>query len=153
MHLPSALTVCAAQGRVAFGTNLLEWFADEDQNKLRPEEGWPVLIYASRPELGDLRVTELGDTQVNKGLFLPARVSFAAIYATWTQANDQGKHPNPQIRPTSTETDTEFYGYWEVTNLHRLGQSVRLADLRIGKNRPAANFVPRRAYVVQGDGF
>lgn len=141
MHLPSALTVCAARGRVAFATNLETWFTDEDEDKLRPEEGWPVLIYASRPEIGD--------AGVNKGLFLGGRVPFAATYAGWTQANDKGRHPHPELRPTTTETDTATLGFWEVADLHRLDQPVRIADLRIGKKRPAVGFVPRRAYVVQ----
>jgi len=141
VHLPSALSICATHGKVAFATKLSTWFANEDEIKLRPEEGWPVLIYASRPEIGD--------PDVNKGLFDPARAGFAAIYAGWTQANDQGKHPHPEIRPTSTDTDTEVFGFWEVSNLHRLENPVRLLDLRIGKRRPAKGFVPRRAWVVQ----
>ena len=147
IHLLSAVDVCQRERRVAFATNLEGWFEQQDDDSLRPEEGWPVLIYASRPEIGD--------KAANQKIFTPSGVSFFATYAGWTQASAQGKHPNPEIRPTSTETDTETFGFWEVTNLCRLPRPIRFADLRVGarKVRPRVGFIPRRAYVVQGNGF
>lgn len=139
MHLPSALELCAREGRVAFGTNKEDWF-DLDG---KPEEGWPVLIYASCQEFGD-----------PKKFFRPACASFAATLVGWTQANNQGKHPNPEVRPPSTVDDTAWFGFWQVSDLHKPSAPIRFADLRrSGLKKFAFGFEPHGPIVVQGEGF
>ena len=139
MHLPDALEVCAREGRVAFGTNKEDWF-DLDG---KPEEGWPVLIYASRPELGDPHK-----------YFKPACASFAGIYVRWTPANSQGRHPNPEIRPNSAMDDTAWFGFWEVADLRRLPTPVRFANLRRSNSKKfALDFWPHGPMVVRGEAY
>ena len=49
-HLPGALEKCRIVGRVAFASNRWEIFEGAG---ICVEANWTVMIYASRPELGD----------------------------------------------------------------------------------------------------
>jgi hypothetical protein len=74
------------------------------------EANWTVMIYASRPELGD-----------PSHLFIPARASLVGTFVSWVRADPRsGRHPNLNVQPVTTETDTPVIGFWEVRDLCQL---------------------------------
>lgn len=97
-HLPSAIETCEAQGRVAFASQKWELF--ERDGPRTPATGWDVLIFASRPELGF--PSDYRDRV--------SRVAFSGSFFRWVRAH-RGRHPEPRVRPVSTETDTEVAGF------------------------------------------
>jgi hypothetical protein len=62
-----------------------------------------------------------------------------------------GKHPNPEVRPPTTETDTYWAVFWEVGGLVRLAKSdiVILSQLTtIGPKKPIS-MPPRGPMLVK----
>ena len=112
--LRSALETCAAQGKVAFGTDAFEMFAKLDQQF---GESVPVLIYPTGQH---------GDPD---GLCTPGFVSYRATYRG-TQQAWKGKHPTPTLRPTATvegdQQDSKWALFWEVNDLVRLSKIDRV---------------------------
>ena len=136
LHLPSAMETCAIQGRVAFATQKAELF--EADTALTPASGWNVLIYASRPDLG---VPQGYRNRVS-------RVSFSAVFVAWVRADRHGRHPNPSVRPVSTEDDTPVMGFWEIADLQPLDQLVPLTTFRTAANGRRVNREPRGPIIV-----
>src|ERR1700693_3484654 len=105
VHLESAAKVPSLMERVAFGTSRLGF---------DPPNGIPVFIYASQPPQALLHRKEASWTGV-LGAIAPANKG----------GPRDGKHPDPSVRPPSTEAtdgsgDTAFLCFWEILNLHKL---------------------------------
>jgi hypothetical protein len=97
-HLLGALETCRLVGCVAFASDRWEIFEGPGACV---EAGFAVLIYASRPEFGD-----------PGHLFIPARASIVDTFVRWVRADPRsGTHPNPNVRPASTEADTPVIGF------------------------------------------
>jgi hypothetical protein len=123
VHLKSALETCAKHGRVAFGSDAWEFFA---KASLEYGEGIPVLIYAS-PSFGD-----------PDKLATPGAVGFCGTYLGTEKAR-AGKHPNPELRPATTVTDTAWAVFWELGGLVQLAPSecIILSQFTaIGQKKP-----------------
>src|SRR4051794_2502823 len=101
-HLEEGRQICQLHGRVALGTQSLDLFARLDG--MRGDRPVDVYIYAAGAKAG-------GDPAVTwKGKYV------GCVEAT------QGKHPQGDLlRPKSTETDTDWEGFWEVGDLAELG--------------------------------
>lgn len=137
-HLSGALETSRIVGRVAFASNRWEVFEGAG---VCVEVGWTVVIYASRPELGDL-----------DHLFVPARASLVGTFVGWVRADPRsGRHPNPSVRPVSTGTDIPVIGFWEVRDLQRLthDQSIPLSRFRTATNNRRVSQPPLGPTIVQ----
>ena len=114
IFLKSALDICAAQDKVAFGTNAFEAFAKLDEQY---GGGIPVLIYPTGQH---------GDPD---GFCTPGFASFRAVYCG-TQQAWHGKHPAPALRPVAAvegdQQDTAWAVFWEVSGLVRLPKADRV---------------------------
>jgi len=141
VHLASAIATCAQHGRVAFGSNAVDVF-ERDLEPL-PWAGCRVLIYGSRPELhgGEF-----------KSFHRPGFVTYSATFVAWVRANPDGRHPDPQLRPISTQdNDTAVIGFWEVADLVRLATPIALTALTGKRGRLKVGFVPEGPMAIDGD--
>jgi hypothetical protein len=141
IHLNAALETCRQRGRVAFASDAKELFLRLEKEGLC--SGLATLVYASRPELG------------HDGLFVDKFAAFRGTLVRWVDANNQGKHPDPMVRPVTTESDGPVWGFWELSDFVRLSRPeyVRISDLRQrrGKKNFVSDFVPHGPILVEGD--
>ena len=131
LHLVSGLDTIAAAGRVAYGTDN-GMVLSQLQNALAGQT-CVVLIYASGQSSG------------------PPKATWRAIYGQQTGARS-GKHPDPKIRPASTQSDGPFLTFWQGLDLTELdpNDAISLNTLRAfgsGK-RFAATYVPRGPILI-----
>ena len=126
-HLVSGLDTLAEVGRVAYGTDNGMVLSELD-HELQGQT-CVVLIYPSGPS-------------PYSG---PPRARWRAVYSRQRGAV-AGKHPDPSVRPASTDTDGAFLTYWEVLDLEELAaeKMFLLKDLKpFRKNkRLASNYIP-----------
>jgi hypothetical protein len=134
VHLASALDGDLSKP-VAFGTDVMEMFTDADDTQL-VDQGTPVLIYASQPHTDPK----------NAGLFSAGALVVGGEFLRWRRANAQGRHPNPELRPVTTDTDGPVSGFIEVEGLRRLEPPVNIASgcRRANGTKFSADYVPRR---------
>jgi hypothetical protein len=108
IHLASATTIPELKQRVAFGTS--------QHGIVDVPIGLPVFIYASRPG------------QPRHPLYRGSFASWIGVLRAIVSANEtgrrSGKHPDPLVRPPSTEAlkdgDGPFLFFWEVEGLHQI---------------------------------
>jgi hypothetical protein len=115
VHLESATMVPSLMQRVAFGSSRLGF---------NFPMGISVFIYASPSPHALLHRKEASWTGV-LGDIVPANET----------GRRSGKHPDPSVRPPSTEAtdgsgDTAFLFFWEILNLHRLEPPRPLRDFK-----------------------
>ena len=117
-HLGDALRVCAAEGRVAFGSGWVgeeksgssSWELFESLKREGVVPGLPVLIYASS-------TSDTGLLRYHR----PGYVTFVGQLVGATSANSAGKHPRAEVRPASALSgDTPAAVFWEVAALRLL---------------------------------
>ena len=112
VHLEHGITVCAAEGRVAFGSRKFEVFRELDGLR----RGLPVNVY-------------IYPSHSDPPSFL--ETSWKAIYVNSVETQD-GAHPEGiRFRPESTAwfpTDNEGWWavFWEVTDLREVQVSERI---------------------------
>jgi hypothetical protein len=134
VHLASALAGDLSNP-VAFATDVIETFADAKDTQL-VEPGTRVLIHASQPHT-DLK---------NAGLFAAGALVAGGEFLRWQRATPQGRHPTPELRPVTTDTDGPVSGFIEVVGLYRLEQPMKVAVgcRRANGAKFSAEYVPRR---------
>lgn len=115
-HIKSALDTFKIEGMVAFGSNAFSVFQTPEGLAGQKWKGATVLIYVSHPE-------------PDYPGFGP-NILYAGKFVRWRPADRRGKHPEPEYRPASTVTDTQWAGFWEIENLEKLPEKIALADLR-----------------------
>lgn len=118
IHVSNGLDTCLAHGRVAFGSNATRFFLDSS-GKCTIESGSKFFITATRPEHGCGYLNS------------PGKAAFEADFVQWTPANNRGKHPNQNLRPSSTRDDTAFLGFWEVSGLQALLKPIQFSSFLI----------------------
>ena len=117
IHLESAAKIPSLMQRVAFGTKQLGF---------NFPIGLPVFIYASQPP------------HPRHPLFHSGFASWTGLLGAVVKANEtgprSGKHPDPSVRPPSTEAnntgDGPFLLFWEVLELHKLEPPRPLRDFK-----------------------
>lgn len=112
-HLPSAEATFAAHGRVAFGSDAWEFW-----NRQAP--GTPVWIVAS----------STGFPAEGLKDFDPGKVILSGRLAAVVEADRRHRHPNPDLRPASTESDGAWTVFFEVEALQRLAPPFSVIGLR-----------------------
>lgn len=112
-HLPSAEATFAAQSRVAFGSDAWEFWK-------RQVPGTPVWIVASSTGFpaGGLPGID------------PGKVIFSGRLAATVEADRRHRHPNPDLRPASTESDGAWTLFFEVEALERMSPPLSVIGLR-----------------------
>ena len=106
--LKSSIETCAKAGRVAFGSKAGNVFDKAD-------EGIPVLIYPTGR-----------NDDPDKLCPCDGYVNFRGTYLGTVRAI-AGKHPNPDVRPLATISDTESDFFWEVSDLVQLAKQDQIA--------------------------
>ncbi len=134
VHLADALDVCAKCGSVAFGSNKYELF--ESETLAATEQKIPLLIYASKGSLplGAYSVTWIG------------------FFDGYQRAKANGRHPEEnRYRPSSTDTDGKFAGFWHVSSLKKLdpGNFLPVRDLQTKSGKLRLDAAPRGPELVQ----
>jgi hypothetical protein len=132
VHLPSAMDTFAARGRVAFGSNAYDVLA---QVAAKEATFWIAATATDAPAAG------VSGWTIGK-IVLSGRL--AAV----TEAR-RGRHPDPGLRPRSTETDDEFHyaQYWEVEALTRLDPPLSPIGLRT-RQKVALTRIPQGPILI-----
>jgi hypothetical protein len=133
-HLHSGVATCQQEGKVAFGSN-----AFDALHKLTEDaQGAPcdVFFYAS--------------DACTPG---PPKVTWKGRYLRWVHAK-AGRYPNGEkYRPATTESDTKWALFWEVSDLRELPapEHIPVGNLEaIGKSsKLPPHFVPIGPLVVK----
>ncbi|MGD9919635.1 MAG: hypothetical protein AB7U46_16640 [Paenirhodobacter sp.] len=112
VHLPSAMETFEREGRVAFGSNATELLLGLDLSG----EGY-VWIAASS--------TGGGAPGIDVG-----KVVLKGRLAAITPPGRRGGHPDPRLRPASTQTDDAFLLYWELSAFERVSPALPLAQFK-----------------------
>jgi hypothetical protein len=113
LHLPSAETVFARQGVVAFGSDAWEFW----QKALVGSRVWIVASATDFPSAGLPGID-------------PGKLIFSARLAAITLADRRHRHPNPDLRPASTEADGNWTLFFEVDDLTRLAPPLSVIGVR-----------------------
>ena len=122
VHVSPTLKTVEEKGRVAFGSEALDFFearkGDEDLGKL------DVFVIASRT--GFDRVKQMPPGVILQHAFL--RGTLACV----TQPDPKtGKHPDPHLRPESAhEGDGPSLIFWELAAPEKLGNPITLRAFR-----------------------
>ena len=91
--------------------------------------GLRLLIYVSMSGIG----TAFDGTA---SAFLKGAIaSFEGVFLRWQDADRHGRHPNPAVRPISTQDDDAWMGFYEVTDLKSCHVPSSVAPL--GRKRAA----------------
>jgi hypothetical protein len=136
IHLADALTVCEREGRVAFGSNALDFFSKYDA-KLTGLEVFifPSLTGSPKPQF-----------------FRSGHARLHGTFVKWLRADKRGRHPEENLRPQSALTgDTAWTLFWEVSDLAVLDTPAVLADMRYereGKPGKKVTSSPERPMLV-----
>jgi len=129
--LKSAIETCVTAGRVAFGSKVWNVF---DKATTEYGKGIPVLICPTgRKDDPDELCPSVG------------YVNFRSLYLGTVQAV-AGRHPNPDVRPSATISDTDDWDFfWEVSNLHKLAKQDQIAITDLiseGNGKPLTKSYP-----------
>ena len=103
IHLSSAMEVYKQSSRVAFTTDMLNFF-DGDVPKVDAD----MVVY--------LLATQTGLVAGSKPALKIGHVQLRGKFARYIRTNT-GFHPDPACRPLSTATDTAVLGFFEVEEL------------------------------------
>ena len=132
-HLKAGLETCAATGFVAFGTGaalpLLEFKALVDE-----EHQADILFYASHSQTGG-----------------PPRATYRGRFAGYAGAEKgEAKSAWQKHRPPSTDSDSDWDGFYLVRNFTRLEEPVLIAGLKKRGGRAKFNkvFVPHGPTII-----
>src|SRR5581483_1894764 len=133
-HLESAFKTPGPQGEVAFGSCAFETFKRLDD--LLSGQTCDCLIYASHSV---------------KPLSSPT-VTWMATYVRFVEARNNGTHPNPEFRPLTTESDSQWYVFWHVGGLKQLSREERIKISTLhGYEKPKrylTNFIPEGPVII-----
>jgi len=134
-HLESARV--KKMTHVAFGTDCFDVFQTLDNLRGGTHgeggEDVDVYIYASEGEAHDNIVT------------------WKARYVGYVQSID-GRHPEPELRPPSTVTDTAWMLFWNVKDLTEIDGTGKFIGTLQGHNRPkpyGKSFPPRHPIIIK----
>jgi hypothetical protein len=108
-RMAEALVTCQRRGLVAFGTMKKTVFISRERRTPLLPCGARVLIH----------VSETGAHEPAALRFLKGLVaSYQATFQRWQDADPEtGKHPDPSVRPLSTDSDGAWLGFYEVSDL------------------------------------
>jgi hypothetical protein len=132
IFLENAFQICRDEGRVAFGTNTVDVFVEQNI-------GYEVYIYPTINQRDPDSIRPNND------------VCFKGTFDRVTRPS-RGVHPESKIRPrrtTSTDDpDTKWGSFWEVIGLQKLSgtERIKLSTLQAaGQKRPFPS-----GYVLRG---
>jgi hypothetical protein len=138
-HIAGALEAGQTHGRVAFGTMLKELFVDSTSDAPLVPQGLRVLIYVSKTGIEQPFAAQF---------FAGPCATFEGTFLRWRNADQKtGRHPDPSVRPISTEPDSAWMGFYEVADLCPC--TVPLTSFRwVGSGRRVES-APRRPGLVR----